>query len=111
MTIRLASLVIGVALVAAVPASATGQSFYTACTSPLMRLFNNASCEATITNLVTELMSAPHPDMCLPRGFRPPQGIPAVEAWMQRHPEGTMRSENNIVYEAMLDAYPCALPH
>lgn len=110
MNIKLASLLAGAALLTAAPAFATGQSFYAACTSPLMRLFNNASCEATITNLVIDLMAAPHPDICLPRGFQAPQGIPSVEAWMQRHPEGNMRSENNIVYNAMLDSYACVPP-
>lgn len=110
MKIRLTFL-IGTALFVTSPAFATGQSFYTACTSPLMRLFNNASCEAMITNYVNDLMIAPHPDICLPRGFRPAQGIPVVEAWIQRHPEGNIRSENNIVYSAMLDSYACILPH
>jgi hypothetical protein len=107
MRIGLASLMIGAALMAAVPAFATGQSFYSACGTSVMRFFNGASCQATISSDVTELMAAPHPDICLPRGFSPEQGVPAVEGWMQRHPEGSARSENNIVYNAMLDAYPC----
>lgn len=59
-------------------------------------------------NLALEIMAAPHPDICLPRGFKPEQATPAIEAYMARHPEGTVRSENNIVYNALLEAYPCA---
>jgi Rap1a immunity proteins len=111
MNTKLASVVIGAAVFAAVPAFATGQSFYSACTTPLMRFFNNTSCEAMITSYVNDLVAAPHPDICLPRGFKPAQGIPVVEGWMQRHPEGNIRSENNIVYTAMLDSNACVLPH
>jgi hypothetical protein len=112
MNYKLAShLVVCAALFAATPAFATGQTLYNACTTPLMRFFNNASCEAMITSYVNDMMAAPHPDICLPRGFKPEQGISVVEGWMQRHPEGTMRSENNIVYNALLDSYACVLPH
>jgi hypothetical protein len=111
MNSKMASLTIVAAFFAATPAFATGQSLYTACTTPLLRFFNNASCEASIANYVSEVMAAPHADICLPRGFKPEQGIPVVESWMQRHPEGNIRSENNIVYNALLDTYACVIPH
>lgn len=61
-------------------------------------------------NLTTEIMAAPHPDICLPPRFKPEQSTAVIEVYMGRHPEGTMRSENNIAYNALLEAYPCA-PH
>ena len=98
------------ALICATPALATGQSFYNACATTLGQFFNSYSCQAEITRLVSEVQFAPHPDICLPPGFKPEMATPAVVAYMQRHPEGSARSENNIVYNALTEAYPCVMP-
>jgi Rap1a immunity proteins len=110
MNTKTASLAIGVALLCATPAFATGQTFYQACATAVGQFFNSYSCEVQITNLVSEIASAAHPDICLPARFNPETAEPVVRAYMARHPEGAVRSENNIVYNALLEAYPCA-PH
>ena len=107
---KTASLTIVVALFAATPAFATGQTFYTACATAVGQFFNSYSCGVQITNLVSEIAAGSHPDICLSPRFRPDTAEPVVRAYMARHPEGAVRSENNIVYNALLEAYPCASP-
>jgi hypothetical protein len=108
MNSKTASLTFAAALVVATPAFATGQTLYTACATAFGQFFNSYSCEVQITNLVSEIAGAAHPDICLPPRFNPETAEPVVRAYMARHPEGTARSENNIAYNALLEAYPCA---
>ncbi|MGA9794079.1 MAG: Rap1a/Tai family immunity protein [Rhizomicrobium sp.] len=110
MNAKLGSLIVAGALLAAAPALATGQTLYNACATAVGQFFNSYSCEVQITNLVSEIASAAHPDICLPPRFKPETAQPVVRAYMARHPEGAIRSENNIVYNALLEAYPCASP-
>jgi hypothetical protein len=107
---KLTTLTIAAALFAATPALATGQTLYTACATAVGQFFNSYSCAVQIGNLVSEIAAAAHPDICLPARFRPDAAEPVVRAYMVRHPEGAVRSENNIVYNALLEAYPCASP-
>ncbi len=104
MNTKTASLVIGATLFCTTPAFATGQTFYTACATAVGQFFNSYSCEVQITKLLSEIASAAHPDICLPPRFyfNPEKAEPVVRAYMARHPEGKQRSENNIVYNALL---------
>ena len=107
MPTKTASLVIATVLLAATPALASGQTFYNACSTAIGQFFNSVSCDAEIANLASEIGSAPHPAICFPARFKPDQSMPVVRAYMTRHPEGAIRSESNIVYNALMEAYPC----
>jgi Rap1a immunity proteins len=107
MTTKAASLVIAAAMFSATPALASGQTFYNACSTAIGQFFNSVSCDAEITNLASEIASAPHPAICFPARFKPEQSTQAIRAYMTRHPEGAIRSESNIVYNALMEAYPC----
>jgi|SRR5215831_18033 len=74
--------------------------------------YDNGYCQGVIAGIIDRsdyLAIAPAYRYCLlPGGLFPSQAIRVVHRYLQAHPERLHRHHNDLVIEALHDAFPCA---